>query len=139
MLWYALASYKVENSSRPALVLEGQLFDLHTLCEKITRGPAAARALMGVDLQHIIRNWGETKQAVADLAGSSAEQLAQGGLELARREMKKLCLPFQPTQIFAAASNYIEHANEMGTVLAAKAASKPYMFIKATQQHHWPG
>jgi 2,4-didehydro-3-deoxy-L-rhamnonate hydrolase len=38
--------------------------------------------------------------------------------------------PYRPERLFCAASNYIEHANEMGTVLAAKAASKPYMFLK---------
>jgi 2,4-didehydro-3-deoxy-L-rhamnonate hydrolase len=38
--------------------------------------------------------------------------------------------PYVPTRIFCAASNFIEHANEMGTVLAAKAQSKPYMFLK---------
>jgi 2-keto-4-pentenoate hydratase/2-oxohepta-3-ene-1,7-dioic acid hydratase in catechol pathway len=53
--------------------------------------------------------------------------------------METLCKPYQPTQIFAAASNYIEHANEMGTVLAAKANSKPYLFIKALSSTIGPG
>jgi 2-keto-4-pentenoate hydratase/2-oxohepta-3-ene-1,7-dioic acid hydratase in catechol pathway len=38
--------------------------------------------------------------------------------------------PIRPERIFCAASNYVEHANEMGTVLAAKSESKPYMFLK---------
>jgi 2-keto-4-pentenoate hydratase/2-oxohepta-3-ene-1,7-dioic acid hydratase in catechol pathway len=44
-----------------------------------------------------------------------------------------------PSQIFAAASNYVEHAQEMGTVLASKAQSKPYMFIKALSSVIGPG
>ena len=33
-------------------------------------------------------------------------------------------------RIFAAASNYVDHAEEMGTALAAKADSNPYIFMK---------
>jgi 2-keto-4-pentenoate hydratase/2-oxohepta-3-ene-1,7-dioic acid hydratase in catechol pathway len=42
----------------------------------------------------------------------------------------RLCAPFRPGRIFCAASNFVDHADEMGTVLAAKAESKPYMFLK---------
>jgi 2-keto-4-pentenoate hydratase/2-oxohepta-3-ene-1,7-dioic acid hydratase in catechol pathway len=41
-----------------------------------------------------------------------------------------LTAPFRPERIFCAAANYIEHANEMGSALAGKSDSKPYMFIK---------
>jgi 2-keto-4-pentenoate hydratase/2-oxohepta-3-ene-1,7-dioic acid hydratase in catechol pathway len=69
------------------------------------------------------------------LAGVAATRLAHeslpGDLGPAGHN-PALVLPYKPNQIFAAGSNYVEHANEMGTVLAAKAESKPYMFIKAT-------
>jgi 2-keto-4-pentenoate hydratase/2-oxohepta-3-ene-1,7-dioic acid hydratase in catechol pathway len=42
-------------------------------------------------------------------------------------------------RIFCAASNFIEHANEMGTVLAAKAESRPYMFLKLQNTVIGPG
>jgi 2,4-diketo-3-deoxy-L-fuconate hydrolase len=42
-------------------------------------------------------------------------------------------------RIFCAAANYIEHAKEMGSVLAAKAQSKPYMFLKLQDTVIGPG
>ncbi|MFZ2136967.1 MAG: fumarylacetoacetate hydrolase family protein, partial [Xanthobacteraceae bacterium] len=50
-----------------------------------------------------------------------------------------LTAPFRPDRIFCAAANYIEHANEMGSVLAGKSESKPYMFIKLRNTVIGPG
>ena len=50
-----------------------------------------------------------------------------------------LTAPIRPTRIFCAAANYIEHAKEMGTVLASKAQSKPYMFLKLQDTVIGPG
>ena len=44
----------------------------------------------------------------------------------------RLVAPLNPPRIFGTASNYIEHAAEMQTVLAAKEESSPYIFLKAS-------
>ena len=45
----------------------------------------------------------------------------------------RLLTPFEPRRIFGAASNFIEHAAEMQTKLAAKADSEPYIFLKTVE------
>src|SRR5262249_54641940 len=63
---------------------------------------------------------------------SEAERLARGGkLNALENSAIRVLSPFRPERIFCAASNFIEHANEMGTVLAAKADSEPYIFMKS--------
>jgi 2-keto-4-pentenoate hydratase/2-oxohepta-3-ene-1,7-dioic acid hydratase in catechol pathway len=71
---------------------------------------------------------------------SEAERLARGGkLNALENSAIRVLSPFRPERIFCAASNYIEHANEMGTVVAAKADSKPYMFLKLRNTVIGPG
>ena len=53
--------------------------------------------------------------------------------------MEKLTAPVRPARVFAAASNYVDHADEMGTVLEAKANSRPYMFLKTGTTVIGPG
>ena len=71
-------------------------------------------------------------EELAPLARSGKLQAVAGG-------MAALTAPFRPERIFCAAANYIEHANEMGSVLAGKADSKPYMFIKLRNTVIGPG
>jgi len=140
--WYALASYKQVDQVRPALVLEGQLYDLQQLWGALGTGSGTTQTILAGGLGDIITQWTQAESVIADLAAAASEALAAGTLPPALGAAKNhpaLVLPFMPSQIFAAASNYIEHANEMGTVLAAKAQSKPYMFIKATSSVIGPG
>jgi 2-keto-4-pentenoate hydratase/2-oxohepta-3-ene-1,7-dioic acid hydratase in catechol pathway len=127
--WHALATCRDKNTTFSALVLKNGLFRLSDLATELS--PDDAQNLGESDLESLIENWDEVKEKVAELANKAATKMAAGQLQCAGLDRASLCQPFQPTQIFAAASNYVEHANEMGTVLAEKPESKPYMFIKA--------
>ena len=142
MIWHALACYRDNNRTRTALVLEDQLFDLQQLVDACAITSTAAKPLLLSGIGGMISHWGEAENAIAVLATTSSKLKAEGKLPAALGQAKNhpaLTLPFMPSQIFAAGSNYVEHANEMGTVLAAKADSKPYMFLKATSSVIGPG
>ena len=142
MSWYALASYKRADRVLPALVLEGQLYDLQQLCAALKPASESTQKLISTGVGGIITRWGQAEPAIAELAAAAEQARVTGNLTPALGAAKNhpdLALPFVPSQVFAAASNYIEHANEMGTVLAAKSNSKPYMFIKATSSVVGPG
>ncbi len=142
MSWYALASYKNADRVLPAMVLEGQLYDLQQLCAGLKLDSEATHKLINTGVGGIISNWGQAEHVIAELAAGTRDALGTGNLPAALGAAinhPDLVLPFMPREIFAAASNYIEHANEMGTVLAAKTNSKPYLFIKSTTSVIGPG
>lgn len=142
MSWYALASYKSSDQVRAALVLENQLYDLQQVSRTLGLDSESAQSLLSSGIGGLIAAWGHAEEVVAELADAAVAALAAGNLEPSLGSAKNhpaLTLPFMPSQIFAAASNYIEHANEMGTVLANKAQSKPYLFIKALSTVIGPG
>jgi 2,4-diketo-3-deoxy-L-fuconate hydrolase len=122
----ALAAYRKSGSGQsvPALAVDGELYDL----DDLRKG--------GIKLD---ASWSRNIYAVLEYWTSHGQELKKLGVEVSRlAENKKLApvskdaiaAPYRPERIYCAASNYIEHANEMGTVLAGKAESKPYMFIK---------
>lgn len=124
---YAIASFRGSDGPHPALVLDGQIFPLAGLRQRCAPGPtlgpeASVAAMLG--------NWSGETGALDALAAVAAQRLAAGTLDMTGVDAATLAAPFRPARIFCAASNYIEHANEMGTVLAAKAQSRPYMFLK---------
>jgi len=120
--WFAWARVAVGGRERLCLVLEGEkVFDLSgggmTLpVESLEAGladwPAHAGALEAV-----------ARQARAAHAAGRIAPLAQGSY--------RLLAPYTPPRIFAAASNFREHAREMGTKLAERTESQPYVFMKA--------
>ena len=127
MSQFALAAYRKSGSSQsvPALVVGGQLYDLDDLRKA------------GVRLDD---SWSKGIHAVLAYWAGYGRELAKLGDEVCRLAADRsiapaapkdaIAAPYRPERIYCAASNYIEHANEMGTVLAAKADSRPYMFIK---------
>jgi 2-keto-4-pentenoate hydratase/2-oxohepta-3-ene-1,7-dioic acid hydratase in catechol pathway len=118
-----------------ALVVDDKLYDL--------AAARAAGAKIGAGwgdkgIEALLADWGRHAPSLKnDL--SEAEKLARDGKLKALDGAVKILAPFTPERIFCAASNYIEHANEMGTVLAAKAESKPYMFLKLRNTVIGPG
>lgn len=112
MSGFALATYRTAVGDAPGVVVDGRLY-------------AARQALPG-GLAAVFADWTKNQAAVRALG----EQARAGKLPLAREGIGAVSAPLRPTRIFCAASNYVEHANEMGTVLAAKSESKPYMFLK---------
>ncbi|HUG76968.1 MAG TPA: fumarylacetoacetate hydrolase family protein [Burkholderiales bacterium] len=133
MAWVALGSYLRKSSLRPALLHGNTAFDLEEAAR--LAGVKLAKTWLGGDVAAIIRDWDEAAAPVRRLAES--RKLAEADLE--RIAIPELKAPYRPARIFCAASNFIEHANEMGTVLAAKAQSRPYMFLKLQNTVIGPG
>ena len=124
-LWHAFGSYASVSGPRTAIVLENTAFDLENAAALYM--PETAHQLTG-DVTWLLSRW----DTVAPLLRTIAERLhASGGVEPLAPDVTFLA-PYVPPNIFCTASNFVEHANEMGTALAAKAESEPYMFIKAS-------
>lgn len=127
MNWYALATYDKGQGPRAALVLQDRLFDA-------TEAIAAAGLSKHVLLQGVqagIEQWAQSAPAIAELAARAQDLAAQGAVQPLATNSYRLCAPYRPARIFGAASNYYEHAKEMGTQLAPRSESAPYVFMKA--------
>ena len=119
----ALATYRGKDGPFPAVVLDGKHYGLAALSGAGGSPPPAEWLRDGVGA--MLRDWARASKwldAVARAGPGRATPVGEG--------TASLDAPFWPERIFCAASNYVEHANEMGTVLATKAQSKPYMFLK---------
>ena len=121
MSWFALATYRAGKTEAPAIVIDNKLYDAR---QALPNGIAGA-----------IADWSKAHAAVRHLG----EQARAGKLAAVAEGAKALTAPIRPMRIFCAASNYIEHAKEMGSVLAAKSQSKPYMFLKLQDTVVGPG
>ena len=124
MVWYALSSYRREETIRTALVLHEGLYDLADVT--ISLSTPAAWAQAGLD--ELLTQWVSVSPELDVLAKKAAAAVEH--LKELTIDAGSLAPPLQPSRIFCAAANYAKHASEMGTVLAAKAESRPYMFIK---------
>lgn len=124
----ALAAYHKSGASQPALApaVDGTLYDL----DDARKAGIKLDASWSNGISAVLAHWNSSPQAVKNL-GDEIRRLAWSKtLAPVANDAANLTAPFRPERIYCAASNYIEHANEMGTVLAGKAESKPYMFIK---------
>ncbi len=119
--WFALARYLAGATVRSALVLDDRLYDLAAIAEQAPVSDALAARIGSVDA--IVRDWDALEGELIALAAHART------LSLAPVAATPLA-PFTPHRLFGAASNYIEHAEEMATKLAAKADSAPYIFLK---------
>ena len=131
MAWYGLASYLNNNNVRSALVLEKGFFDLEEIHSRLGGGSGESPEWVH-DVTFIITRWTEFNKDVCNLALEAEQLVVREKLTPLDMGDQTLLAPFKPNRIFAAASNYVEHANEMETVLAEKAESSPYVFMKAT-------
>lgn len=136
MIWHALASYRAGKERRAALVLDGKIYDLATAA-KATRKLPVKVAEAGLDA--LIAQWPKLRRDIEALAAQAADLAGRGKLKPVSGGLAKLLAPTRPARVFAAAANYIEHAEEMGSVLAAKADSNPYIFMKADTAVIGPG
>ena len=113
MIWFALATYQSATGLRAAIKVGDSFYDL---AEAATaHGQTGATGATG-DLSAILRDWEARKDSLFALARALAD-----GAKAPALEAPALRAPFEPRRIFAAASNFIEHADEMKTKLAAKA------------------
>jgi 2-keto-4-pentenoate hydratase/2-oxohepta-3-ene-1,7-dioic acid hydratase in catechol pathway len=127
---------------RTALVLGScespKLYDLEETYRVVSDGAPPA-TWVNSDLFAVIQSWHAAQNDVASFAASAEVVASGGGLEEVDGGVDSVRAPFRPPRIFAAASNYVEHAREMGTILAQKADSNPYVFIKASTAVVGPG
>ncbi|WP_421954303.1 fumarylacetoacetate hydrolase family protein [Polaromonas sp.] len=136
MLWYALATYETNAGlKRPAWVFDSELYDVEASLAAIDGTPDALRASVG----ETIAQWQALCPETAACAARVAQAIAKQSLKPLAQGSYRLCAPYQPARVFATASNYHEHAKEMGTQLAARAESSPYIFIKAETSITDPG
>ena len=133
MLWYALATYETATGQRrPAWVFDGALYDV----EQSLAGSGSVPDALRAGVEETIRSWHTLGQEVA---ASAAIAIADKSLKPLAAGSYRLCAPYMPARIFATASNYHEHAREMGTKLAPRSESSPYIFIKAETSVADPG
>lgn len=126
MTWIALATYRTGNGHAPAIAVDHKPYSLDSAVRAGLSGVDPAWVSGGV--RAMMQAWDRVGPWLKSAGPAAADLAAKGKLEAVA--MSALAAPFVPDKIFCAASNFIEHANEMGTVLAAKAESKPYMFLK---------
>lgn len=127
-MWYALARYSNGEGASAALVLEDKLYDLEAAWYAVNPDTDAAPAwVKSVDAAV---QQGPVAEMEA-LATAAAAKVAGGELKPVEQGSERLLAPLNPPRIFGTASNYIEHAAEMNTILAAKEDSSPYIFLKA--------
>lgn len=126
MTWFALATRATPEGPRATIRVGDAFHDLHDAAAKL--GFAAVAG----DVTGIVRDWDARRDGLFALARA----LGAGSGTVAAPQ---LAAPFEPRRIFAAASNFIEHAEEMQTKLAAKAESEPYIFLKTVESVVGPG
>ena len=137
MQWFALATYEnLAGLKRAAWVFDSALYDAEAALGAIGgAGPEALRQGVG----ETILQWERLAGITAAAAGRIADAIAKKTIAPLAAGSYRLCAPYAPARIFATASNYHEHAKEMGTKLAPRAESSPYIFIKAETSLVDPG
>ena len=137
MAWIALASYAGNQGKATALVLEQQLYDLEQLQQAGLSAAPAAYLSGGVEA--VVKDGKNGEAWLNSVTAQAAAIVAAGKVQPVAGGADRLLAPYVPQRMFCAASNYAKHANEMGTVLAAKTESKPYMFLKLSNTVLRPG
>lgn len=128
MIWFALATYQSDTGLRSAIKVGEGFYDL------VEAASAHSQSGIAGDVSAILRDWEACKEGLFSLARAIAAEAKAPSLKA-----PTLRAPFEPRRIFAAASNFIEHADEMKTKLAAKAESQPYIFLKTIESVVGPG
>ncbi|WP_198972765.1 fumarylacetoacetate hydrolase family protein [Xylophilus sp. ASV27] len=131
MKWFGLAAYvpSEKNAVGPRLGLVVDNSAIYDARDALNAAKASVAGALPTDLWGLLRHWDASGGAIEALE-SAAEAIREGRINLARQD-GPLAVPYEPTRIFATASNFYEHAAEMGTKLAARSESSPYIFMKA--------
>ncbi|GAB3627104.1 5-oxopent-3-ene-1,2,5-tricarboxylate decarboxylase [Pandoraea terrae] len=126
MTWFGIASYEIGGAASTGLVVGDALYD----ADAILRDAGLSRTIDG-GLNLLIDDWQDIGAKALQALRCAAADIASGKLSAVPQTEYRLLLPYTPRRIFATASNYYEHAQEMGTELAPRSESSPYMFMKA--------
>lgn len=129
MPWIALATYRRKDRLATALVLDQQLYDLEAALAA-GLAPVPPACAHGGGIEAMLNNWDSAKVWLEAATHAARSLVASGAIKPVADGQSAVAAPYVPQRIFCAASNYAKHASEMGTVLAAKSQSKPYMFLK---------
>ncbi|MDC8785246.1 fumarylacetoacetate hydrolase family protein [Roseateles koreensis] len=127
MNWYAIASYDQGQGPQAALVLGDALYDAAAVAKACDMSEHPLQS----GTQAAVEQWSCSAPKIAAMAHALQMLVARGAIKPLSLGSYKLCAPYRPRRIFGAASNYYEHAKEMGTKLAARSESAPYVFMKA--------
>ncbi len=127
-MWHALAMIESKEGGRgprPALACGDALYDLAHLAEAcgVAHAPAST--------QQALHDWDAHAATLRALAASCDVLALAGKIRPLDRDAVRLCVPYIPGRIFGAASNFRDHAAEMGTELAPRSESAPFCFMKA--------
>jgi len=128
MTLIALATYRRADGLATALVIDSRLYDLQAA--QAAGLPAARPEWVRGGVEAMLKDWEQAQAWLKSAATAAASLAAEGRITPVENGEAAVAAPYVPQRIFCAASNYASHANEMGTVLAAKSVSKPYMFLK---------
>jgi 2-keto-4-pentenoate hydratase/2-oxohepta-3-ene-1,7-dioic acid hydratase in catechol pathway len=126
MHWFGLATYEKNLKRHTAWVNGEKLYDLNELSKA---SPSKVPAPLLHSIEETLASWSELQ--LEDLAMNVSKLIQNGNVEALEPNSFKLCCPYEPRRIFAAASNYYEHAQEMGTKLIERSESSPFVFMKA--------
>lgn len=127
MNWFGIAAYEAaDNTQRTGLVVDGKVYDAQEALA--TAGQQVQFPQSG--LAGLLAEW-QASSAVLTALGAAAKAIEQHDGATLAQQNGPLAVPYQPGRIFATASNFYEHAAEMGTKLAARSESSPYIFMKA--------
>ena len=128
MALIALACHRGRNGPETVVVIDGRLYPLAAIAEAAKAKLPPQWAQGGIPA--LLLDWDKARAWLEPILASARDLVQSAGMTPVGEGTSTLMAPYRPERIFCAASNYVEHANEMGTVLASKAESKPYMFLK---------
>lgn len=128
MNWFGIATYEgAKGSRRMGLVVDGKVYDAEAALASV----ASAIRLPEGGLTGLLADWSALQGPLLAALEAAAVAILQAGGAAVQARTEALAVPYQPGRIFATASNFYEHAAEMGTKLAARSESSPYIFMKA--------
>ncbi|MES2256957.1 MAG: fumarylacetoacetate hydrolase family protein [Pseudomonadota bacterium] len=130
-MWHAIASYEFkqgQSGTRLALVVGDALYDVAQLVEAGALGNAGRVA---PDMAGALADWDASAALLRRMAEALPALLLSGRVAALAADSYRLGVPYVPGRIFCTASNFYEHAREMGTELAPREESAPYCFMKA--------
>lgn len=90
-----------------------------------------SRPRLAPDLNAALAQWDASAALFSQMAHAVPELLRAGRIAPLAPQSYTLGVPYTPGRIFGAASNFYEHAREMGTELAPREESAPFCFMKA--------
>jgi 2,4-diketo-3-deoxy-L-fuconate hydrolase len=125
---FGIASYRTESGIAPAIVVDGQIYDLLTAARCL---PPALATKVARNLGSLLRNWTEGETALREASDRLIAHIGSKAVAPLTGGESRLTSPVHPERIYCAAANYAAHKKEMGDAgYADKKNSKPYFFPK---------